>query len=315
MPSLEHEAPLLLVQTRPAFSVTLLQRLGVATPSFGHAEVAPSDLTQILPVELRADAVVKLKGPDGERPVLGVVVEVQRSRDARKKRSWPLYAVALAAQLDCPTCVLVIALAPDVAAWAAEPIEVGPGISVRPHVIGPQDVPVVIEPAQILADPELAVLSAILHGRHHPAAAAMARTIIETLSGKGDEPDEPYLLYCDVVWNHVTDAVRAALEDLMETLNLPLKSPIRRAIEAATQEGMAKGQAQGEAIGQAKGEAIGEAKGEAQSLLIVLQTRGLLVPEETRRRILSCADVAVLAKWIERAVSAATVDEIFGEEP
>ncbi len=66
-----------------------------------------------------------------------------------------------------------------------------------------------------------------------------------------------------------------------------------------------------EAIGVVKGEAIGVVKGEATALVAVLRSRGLVVSEAHRDRITACTDPATLERWIERAVVAMRVDDIF----
>jgi len=62
----------------------------------------------------------------------------------------------------------------------------------------------------------------------------------------------------------------------------------------------------------AEGEAKGEAKGEARTILRVLAARGLEVPAEVREQVLSCTDVSQLDIWADRAVTAASLEEVFG---
>ncbi len=62
----------------------------------------------------------------------------------------------------------------------------------------------------------------------------------------------------------------------------------------------------------AEGEAKGKAEGEARMILRVLSARGLQVPAEIRRRVLSCADTRQLETWGDRAATAASVDDVFG---
>ncbi len=73
----------------------------------------------------------------------------------------------------------------------------------------------------------------------------------------------------------------------------------------------AEGEAVGEARGRAEGEARGRAEGKAASLLAVLEARGLTPNEELRRRILATADLAVLERWLRRAVVVDSADEVF----
>lgn len=45
-------------------------------------------------------------------------------------------------------------------------------------------------------------------------------------------------------------------------------------------------------------------------MLAVLNARGITVPEDTRARIASCADLAQLDIWLTRAATAADIDGI-----
>lgn len=54
-----------------------------------------------------------------------------------------------------------------------------------------------------------------------------------------------------------------------------------------------------------------EVVGEARALFTVLGARKLRVDDTTRERIERCADPEVLDRWIERAVTATVVSEIF----
>lgn len=44
------------------------------------------------------------------------------------------------------------------------------------------------------------------------------------------------------------------------------------------------------------------AMGEAKMLLLVLEARGIAVPDDVRERVTSCADPEQLERWIQRAV-------------
>jgi hypothetical protein len=57
--------------------------------------------------------------------------------------------------------------------------------------------------------------------------------------------------------------------------------------------------------------AKGKAEGEARALLRVLARRGLEPSEEIRSRIESCRDQEQLDIWLDRAVTAETVHEVF----
>jgi hypothetical protein len=55
------------------------------------------------------------------------------------------------------------------------------------------------------------------------------------------------------------------------------------------------------------------AEGRADALLTVLRARGIVVSGAARKRILAEEDLARLNRWIERAISAASIAEVFDE--
>src|SRR5258708_7755082 len=140
MLSAEHEALITLFRNRPSLAAELLcDALDVAVPEYREARIESGELTELMPTEYRADAVVVLAKKD---PVLAVVVEVQRGRDAVKRWSWPVYVTSLRARLRCPAVLLVICKEARSANWCATPFEIGhPGMSMRPSVVGQHTVP------------------------------------------------------------------------------------------------------------------------------------------------------------------------------
>ena len=84
------------------------------------------------------------------------------------------------------------------------------------------------------------------------------------------------------------------------------------AIHEAEARGKAEGRAEGRAEGKAEGRAEGKAEGRAETLLLMLDARGLTVSEEQRKRIMSCRDAAQLEQWIRRALTVLSVDELLG---
>ncbi|MBK8257634.1 MAG: hypothetical protein IPK82_33810 [Polyangiaceae bacterium] len=75
-------------------------------------------------------------------------------------------------------------------------------------------------------------------------------------------------------------------------------------------QGEARGEARGREAGQALGEARGKAVGEATALLRILERRGIAVPPEARDKILTCTTTAMLETWLDRALTAAGIDEV-----
>jgi hypothetical protein len=59
--------------------------------------------------------------------------------------------------------------------------------------------------------------------------------------------------------------------------------------------------------------AKGEAKGEARSVLRVLDRREVAMTEADRSRIMECADPEILDLWLDRALDAKSIEEVFAD--
>ncbi|MEV6324840.1 hypothetical protein AB0M45_27195 [Nocardia sp. NPDC051787] len=157
-------------------------------------------------------------------------------------------------------------------------------------MLGPADVPVVTDASTAATNPELAVLSAIAH-RHHPERDAILTTLAETMvdAANGD-------LYIDLVMAVLPKAARHFLESLMTTGTYEYKSEFARRYYS-------------------RGKAEGRAEGEAAALLRILRTRGFTMSEATASRIAECVDLDQINTWIDRAVTADSLDEVFADNP
>ncbi|MFI7350622.1 hypothetical protein ACIBSR_30775 [Streptomyces sp. NPDC049936] len=58
----------------------------------------------------------------------------------------------------------------------------------------------------------------------------------------------------------------------------------------------------------------GRAQGRAEDILLVLEQRGLDVPDHVRVRITECADLDVLRNWLAGAVTAPSAEAVFEDE-
>ncbi|MEV6593207.1 hypothetical protein [Streptomyces acidicola] len=58
----------------------------------------------------------------------------------------------------------------------------------------------------------------------------------------------------------------------------------------------------------------GRAQGRAEDILLVLEQRGVDVPDLARERITECGDTQIMRHWLARAVTAPTAAEIFADE-
>ena len=289
MPSPLHESLLLLFRNRPALAPELLRdALQLKLPDYSDIRIDSADLTEIQPAEYRADMVVLLlRG----QPVLGIVVEIQLSRDERKRFVWPAYVANLRARFECPVCLLVVTSKESVASWAAKPIDMGNGYSFVPWVLGPAGVPAIRDPIRARADPELAVLSAIAHGRNpdsdwSASIASTANAAIEGLDG------DRWKLYFDLVMTSLSGAARRKLQ-AMDPAKYQFQSAFAKRYVA---------------MGEAQGKARGRLEGRAELIVKLLALRFGTVPEETRRFVETVA-TAKLDEIAERLLTAATIEE------
>ena len=65
--------------------------------------------------------------------------------------------------------------------------------------------------------------------------------------------------------------------------------------------------------GARRGHAASKAEGKAEDILVILETRGLVVSADQRARILGCADLPTLDRWLRAAVTYAQVDALFAD--
>ena len=289
MPSQLHEALLLLLRNRPALAPELLRdTLRCQLPAYTEVRIDSADLTELQPAEYRADLVLLLLHG---APVLGIVVEVQLSRDDRKQFVWPVYVATLRARIKCPVCLLVVAGDAAVARWAAKPIEMGGNHRLVPWVLGLQGVPEITDRAQAQADPELAVLSAIAHGDDADTAKSVRIAFAAELASRGLDPDRS-ILYFDLIMASLSEAARRELRT-MDPAKYEYQSDFAKRYVA-----------QGKAEGRLEGQAVGKAALVVRQLTLRFGVLG----DDVETRIAQ-ASIAELDAIGERLLTAATVEE------
>ena len=288
MPSQLHEALLLLFRNRPALAPELLRdALQIELPVYAEARIDSADLTDIQPAEYRADLIVLLLHG---APVLGIVVEVQLSIDDRKSFVWPVYVTGLRARLECPVCLLVVTPDERVARWASEAIELGGGNRFSPLVLRPASVPEVTDESQALCDPELAVLSAMAHGRDADSAKSVRIALAAQMAALGLDDDRSRL-YFDLIHSSLSEAARRALQ-AMDPVKYEYQSDFARRYVA-------------------QGRAEGRAEGRAALITKLLAARFGPLGDDMRHRI-AAASIDELDAIGERLLSAATLEEALG---
>jgi hypothetical protein len=296
MPGIAHEALVQLVRRAPEIVPSLMwPEEQVAIPALIH--VTAAEFIDLNLPEYRADAVLALGGAPGS-PDQVLVVEVQLEVDKKKRRSWPQYVTGLHARHDCPVGLVVIAPERRIAGWCREPIDLGFGCCVvRPWVLGPDDIPVIDDPEQALAAPELAILSVAAHA----AEPAGERVALAALQASAELDGERRLLYPDFVLGLLGQRARALLEQLM--------SSAPRYYSEIFQNHYDRGLAAGEAAGEAKG----KAEGKAEMLLKLCVLKGFAPGEDERQKILTCTDPALLDTWAARVLTATSLRDVLGD--
>ena len=234
------------------------------------------------------EAVVEvLRNEQGLRKKVAVIAEVQTARPGRPRSlAWPAYLANARAILGCDTVLCVFGLSAEAMLGSMRTIAIGhPGFALRPLVTGYRMLP---GPGGVAFGPELAVLN-VLTGDLDLTTHEGRMLALVSIASAAPERRERYTRFIRAV---IPRSARDALEELLKTV---IKDEFLDGIPA-----------QGEAVGLVKG----EARGEARMLLRYLGIR-FEVPPAVREQVTSCADTAQLEEWFDRAVSAATLDEIF----
>ncbi len=308
MPSTTHQALVELFRSRPSLAPELVARAGHVSLPFVSASPTEAALDQLVPTEFRADLVVELS--DTEGALTGsVVVEVQLGPDADKLWTWPVYVAALRARSRRPVWLLVVAPDESVAAWARTPIEITAG---APYslaiVLGPDALPPIADSEAAARHPELVLLSAVAHGRR-----AEAEALVSALPAALHALDPAHRVgYLSMLLEALSPALRKRLEELMvhpSFAAIKLPSPWQEMLD----ESRAQGEARGKAEGEARGKAEGEVRGKADAVLAVLAAREIAVPDDVREKVVACADVATLDRWLRRAATLKTAAAVVRE--
>ena len=98
----------------------------------------------------------------------------------------------------------------------------------------------------------------------------------------------------------------AAADDAVASALITKSNPV-------IEEFGAERRAEGKTEGKAEGKAEGKTEGRAEDVLSILTARGLEPSDTVEERVLSCTDPDLLHRWLVRAVTASSADEVFDE--
>jgi hypothetical protein len=297
MPNPPHETLVSTLHEKPELLLELV-RLLVGAQLDPTLKPADSNLRFADPEEVRPDLVLV-----GERR-RWIMGEVQDDIDDDKRRRWLLAASVLFNEHGQMGDVLVLTASRRVARWAATAAvvagELGSRLELRPivlHLAGPV-LAALLDPEH----PELAIFAAwAMHHRHGPRAKATVQRALELTATLPPPLREAQMR---AIFNVLSKRMLAfAREVAMDPNKIP-ETPWYRAWRLEL-----------EAIGEARGKAEGEARGQQQALLAFLSARGLHISAAQQKRIQECTDLDTLARWIQRAATAASVDAALEPAP
>lgn len=291
--SFKHQGLCKLLGERPEHVPTLLRTL-LGITLLGDSKLVPAPETIRDPKLPEHAADVVLANPRATDGTLleAFAFEVQLRPDSDKRWSWPIHVAGLRARLSCPTTLIVVATDERTARWAAQPIEMGRNDMVlRPLVIGPGQVPSVLELDEARVCPELATLAVVMHG-HRPGSKRLGRIAIEAVLEGLENHGRRDILLLELILSSLPASTLREIEDEMDLHTAPLLSKWSK-------QRIAQGRAQGRQEGRRK------------ALRLVLGARGLALSPAQRERVEQCTDSAQLDQWLRRAVIVEDVEQLF----
>jgi hypothetical protein len=295
-----HEATHRILQDRPELLKSIFRIFDLPELGDPVIETLSPDTTEIRPLERRVDSVLRIT-PESRDAFL-LAIESQGREAPAKERSWAYYQCYLQEKYACPVLLLVLCQQHTTAKWAAGPFDFEchdwKGMTLRPLVLGPGDLPVITKTEDAEADLALAAFSAVTHGqtRHFKA-------ILEALAPAVGRSAPAILDYFgEFIEIGLADSP-AALElwrDLMHTGSFfPGRGTlVERNFNA----------------GKALGEATGRAAGEAAMVIRLLESRGITLSAGDAARVRECTDLDTLGRWFDRALHADSALDVFAED-
>ncbi|MCX4905671.1 hypothetical protein [Streptomyces sp. NBC_00878] len=299
MVSPPHEAMHRIFQDYPGLFTGVSQVLGLTFAPPASVTVMPTDLTEARPVERRVDTLLRFDsdGSTGEDSFL-LAIESQGKKDPDKPSSWAYYLSFLCAKYKIPVLLLVVCQDRATAEWAARPVSLSPrqwpALTLRPLVAGPHNMPVITDPDEAGADLALTTLSAITHAKD-PDVGDILKALSSALQQVSEAVADPIIEFTA----QGLSGNRRAVELWRNLMAVDLSFYKSWLSEEIRDEGRDEGRAEA------------RVQTAAEDVLLVLETRGLDVPDEIRERVTGCDDPDLLRRLLTRAVTAPSAEEIF----
>ncbi|MBP0461250.1 hypothetical protein [Streptomyces montanisoli] len=297
-----HEAMHRIFQHDPGLFSRVSRVLGIPIAAPVKVAVLPTDLTETNPVERRVDTLLRLE--TAEQGAFLLAVEAQGRPASDKPASWAYYVSFLWSKYRLPTALLVVCQDRGTAHWAQRPVSSGPPglptLTVQPVVAGPHNMPVITDPEEARADLALATLAAITHAAN-PDIGTVLRALSTALKDVPEDEADPIIEFT------AQGMGKRPAKDLWRKLVAVDLSFYKSYLSEEIRD-------EGRVQGRAQGRDEGRAEGRAEDILFVLEQRGLDFSDDVRTRVTDCIDPETLRQWLARALTAATAEDIFGEE-
>ncbi|CAM5307436.1 MULTISPECIES: hypothetical protein [Streptomyces] len=284
MVSPPHEAMHRIFRHDPDLFGRLAPRLGIAVPPIVETTPLLSAVDGSSPVACSRNTQLHVRTAGQEE--FQLLIEAQDRRDPARPAHWAHHVAYIWTQRRLPTCLLIVCADEDTARWAEQPVSSAPAqppaLTLHPFVAGPHNLPLVTDPDEVRADPELAALSVMLH----PTDAHVGTTMEALSAALRDRPE----------------AIARPLIDLT-AISLQLH-PAGRAWRELVLPAIREWE-------RGRGRIEGGADSARESLLIVLGSRGFNLPRDVRERVAECQDPELLRHWLARAVTASRAEDVF----
>ncbi len=285
MVSSAHEAMHQIFREDPGLFARALPRAGIPFPEPTAIQPLDTDLTEIRPLARRVDTLFRVDTAEGGGFLLAI--EAQGKPDPDKPSSWTYYLAHLYAKYQLPPILLVVCRDKATASWAAEPVRVGlpvhTSMAVFPLVLGPGNVPAVIDPDEATEDLSLAVFSALAHAKD-PGLPAILEALAAAVANTGGEAAKRWAEFTEI--------------GLGDT---PAREYWRHLMATYTPRFPGSGTLIEETL----------IAGRAVDILRILDRRGIEVSEAAREQVTSCTDLEVLGTWLDRSLTASKAEELF----
>jgi hypothetical protein len=280
MPSISHDGPIDVIRSNPDMTadlVRLVTPIQIPPQHKVRVELGSTDASNVVPDEFKADMVTVIRDKDTSEPLLLVVVEPQGRMAKEKEFAWPAYLANLRAAHQCKSAVLIVIcweVAEAEKCRAAIPLG-HPGFTLIPIVIGPRN-------GRDLdgAGPWLTVLAGSM-GAIDLDTGIGRHAVLDAIRDTGSSVSVTRTLTA-IILGVASDAARAELEALMQAKEY--KNDFFDRVEA---------------------------RGKAEVLVKILDSRTIDLTSEQRDQVMSCADPSQLDRWIDRALVATSVEDVF----